>query len=105
MIEYKTDSDIRKKVPPIHKIVPYSLRRPSLTVLSNGINFYLFHNQSLDFIFFSLMVKAGYLFENQKFVTSSCYLLLSESSEKYSSSEVEDFLDFCRKLYLIQYTN
>jgi len=94
MLGDKTDSFSRKKVPPIRKIVPFSLKKPSLTILSNGINFYLFQNQSLDVIFFTVMVKAGYLFENKRYVTSSCYSLLSESSGKYTSSEVEDFLDF-----------
>ncbi len=94
MSAYKIDSEIRKKVPPIKKIVPFSLKKPVLTKLSNGIDFYFFHNQSLDLIFFTLIVKAGFLFEHQKYIASSCYLLLSESSGKYSSSEVEDFLDF-----------
>jgi zinc protease len=94
MLGDKIDSFYRKKVPPIHKIVPFSLEKPFLTILFNGIKFYLFQNQSLDVIFFTLMVKSGYLFENQKFVASSCYSLLSESSGKYTSSEVEDFLDF-----------
>ena len=94
MIGNKTDSFSRKKVPPIHKIVSFSLEKPFSTILSNGIKFYLFQNKSLDVIFFTLMVKAGYLFENKKFVATSCYSLLSESSRKYTSSEVEDFLDF-----------
>jgi predicted Zn-dependent peptidase len=91
----------RKTPPPIHEITsctllpplfPFSPFRPFVPLPFLPV--YFFQNLNLDLIHILIKVKAGVLYEPIKFVAQSAYQLLKESSPKFSSSEMDDFLSF-----------
>jgi predicted Zn-dependent peptidase len=61
---------------------------------SDFVPVYLFQNPNLDLIHIQIKVKAGSLYESEKFVAHATYQLLKESSTKFSSIEMDDFLAF-----------
>lgn len=84
----------RKSIPQAEDFVRFTLPKPGCIRLNNGIPVYLFENNNLELIHFALRVRAGSLFENEKYVAASAYSLLMESAKGRTSNEVEDFLDF-----------
>ncbi|MEG2070400.1 MAG: pitrilysin family protein [Bacteroidales bacterium] len=99
----------RKKAPPIQEFASFSLIQPSEKTLVNGIKLKVFDNQQLDLLHFIIRVKAGAFYESEKNISSFCYSLLKESSGKYSSNEVDAFLDYYGAMYevtvMLEYVN
>lgn len=84
----------RRQAPPMHDFSHFSLCKPLLLTLKNGIKIHQFTNNQLDLIHFTFVIKAGSFFEQKKSVAAFCYLLLKESDASKDSSEVDEFLDF-----------
>jgi predicted Zn-dependent peptidase len=84
----------RKEQPKIHHIDSCYLQPPLLNTSANDFPVFLFQNQNLDLIHILIKVKAGALYEPIKFVSHATYQLLKESSTKFSSSEMDDFLAY-----------
>lgn len=90
----------RSQAPPVQDFTLFKPEKPSTYVFSNGIPFVQFLNPNLNLLHFIVKIKAGSLFEHKKQAAVFSYLLLKESSRQYSSSEVDEFLDF----YGVNYT-
>jgi predicted Zn-dependent peptidase len=90
----------RSHAPIIQDFTLFKLQKPECHILSNGIPLKIFSNPQLDLLHFIIKIKAGSLYESKKNAAVFCYLLLKESAPKYSSSEVDEFLDY----YGVNYT-
>jgi len=90
----------RSHAPQIHDFTLFKPQKPKGQVLANGIPVKLFHNPQLNLLHFIIKIKAGSMYESKKSAAVFCYLLLKESSPKYSNSEVDEFLDY----YGVNYT-
>lgn len=84
----------RKTSPPTFDIEHFLLSKPKQTVLDNKISLFQFYNSNLDLIHINIRVKAGLIFENQKYVVQSCFNLLKESSLQRTAAEMDEILDF-----------
>lgn len=62
--------------------------------MPNGLPVFIFDNDRLDLIHFSLRIQAGALFEGEKSLANTTYNLLTESVPNLTSGDVEDKLDF-----------
>jgi predicted Zn-dependent peptidase len=82
----------RKVQPAIHEIKSLSLQAPQNLVIFNNIPLLLFQNPNLDLIHILIKVKAGILYEPEKFVAVSTYQLLKESHAICSATDMDDFL-------------
>ena len=86
---------IDRSIPPrIHPLEPFSLPKPRLSTLANGIPVFYFDNPSLDLIHILLQVKTGSLYQPQKHLCNFAYILLKESSPAFSPEEISEKLDF-----------
>lgn len=90
----------RTKAPQIHDFTGFKPEKPVVSLLGNGIALKQFVNPQLDLLHFIIKIKAGRYYESKKNAALFCYLLLKESSSQYSSSEVDEFLDY----YGVSYT-
>ncbi len=90
----------RTQAPQIHDFTGFKPEKPLVSLLSNGIPLKQFVNPQLDLLHFIIKIKAGRYYESKKNAALFCYLLLKESSSQYSSSEVDEFLDY----YGVSYT-
>ena len=90
----------RTQAPQIHDFTGFKPEKPVVSLLSNGIPLKKFFNPQLDLLHFIIKIKAGRYYESKKNAALFCYLLLKESSSQYSSSEVDEFLDY----YGVSYT-
>ena len=90
----------RSHAPKIQDFTLFRPQKPEALVLGNGIPLKVFKNPQLDLLHFIIKIKAGSLYESKKNAAVFCYLLLKESSKQYSSSEVDEFLDY----YGVNYT-
>ena len=90
----------RSHAPKIQDFTLFRPQKPEALVLGNGIPLKVFKNPQLDLLHFIIKIKAGSLYESKKNAAVFCYLLLKESSQQYSSSEVDEFLDY----YGVNYT-
>ena len=90
----------RSHAPKIQDFTLFKPQKPEALVLANGIPLKLFKNPQLDLLHFIIKIKAGSLYESKKNAAVFCYLLLKESSKHYSSSDVDEFLDY----YGVNYT-
>lgn len=84
----------RTQAPQIHDFTGFKPEKPVVSLLSNGIPLKQFVNSQLDLLHFIIKIKAGRYYESKKNAALFCYLLLKESSSQYSSSEVDEFLDY-----------
>lgn len=80
--------------PPTYDIERFLLSKPKQTILVNKSSLFQFFNSNLDLIHINIRVKAGLLFETQKYLAQACFNLLKESSNKRSASEMDEMLDF-----------
>jgi predicted Zn-dependent peptidase len=90
----------RSHAPKIQDFTLFRPQKPEALVLGNDIPLKVFKNPQLDLLHFIIKIKAGSLYESKKNAAVFCYLLLKESSKQYSSSEVDEFLDY----YGVNYT-
>lgn len=90
----------RTRAPQIHDFTGFRPGKPRVSLLCNGISLKQFINPQLDLLHFIIKVKAGRYYESKKNAALFCFLLLKESSSQYSSSEVDEFLDY----YGVSYT-
>lgn len=88
------NSPDRTTPPHIQTISSFSLTKPLHFETKNKVNAWLFENDNLKLIHFSLRVRAGSLFEPYKMVARCTWSQLQESAANYSADEVEDFLDY-----------
>jgi zinc protease len=72
----------------------FSLPKPKMELLNNGIPIYQFHNGFLDLIHINIQIKGGAIYESKKSVASTCFYLLKESSSSKSGSEMDEILDY-----------
>lgn len=88
-------STVNRAIPPeIRSSEPFSLPKPRLSKLANGIPVFYFDNPNLDLIHILLQVKTGSLYQPQKHLCNFTYSLLKESSPKLSPEEVSEKLDY-----------
>ena len=88
-------STVNRAIPPeIRPSEPFSLPKPRLSKLTNGIPVFYFDNPNLDLIHILLQVKTGSLYQPQKHLCNFTYSLLKESSPKLSPEEVSEKLDY-----------
>ena len=93
--EERTETEEWRKEPPaVHEICSCVLQPPQNYFISNDTPLYLFQNPNLDLIHIIIKVKAGVLYEPIKFVANGAYQLLKESCQKFSATEMDDFLAF-----------
>ncbi|MDL2230977.1 insulinase family protein [Bacteroidales bacterium OttesenSCG-928-L19] len=88
-------SSLNRAIPPeIQEMSSFSLTKPVHITTKNSIPVWFFENSDLKLIHFALRIRAGSLFEPRKMVAHCTWHLLQESARKFSSEEVEDFLDY-----------
>ena len=80
--------------PSTYDIEHYLLTKPNQVVLKNSIKLFQFTNINLNLIHFTIRIKGGLIFENQKYLSQACFNLLKESSENRTASEMDEILDF-----------
>jgi zinc protease len=80
--------------PSTYDIEHYLLTKPNQVVLKNSIKLFQFKNINLNLIHFTIRIKGGLIFENQKYLSQACFNLLKESSENRTASEMDEILDF-----------
>ena len=86
---------VDRAIPPeIQPTEPFSMPKPRLATLANGIPVFYFDNPNLDLIHILLQVKSGSLYQPQKHVCNFAYNLLKESSPTLSPEEVSEKLDY-----------
>lgn len=86
---------VNRAIPPeIRPSEPFSLPKPRLSKLPNGIPVFYFDNPNLDLIHILLQVKTGALYQPQKHLCNFAYSLLKESSPRLSPEEVSEKLDY-----------
>lgn len=86
---------VNRAIPPeIRPSEPFSLPKPRLSKLSNGIPVFYFDNPNLDLIHILLQVKTGALYQPKKHICNFAYSLLRESSPRLSPEEVSENLDY-----------
>lgn len=90
----------RSTPPHQHPITELQLPAPRMETLENGIPVYTLPNPQLDLIHILIHIRSGILHETQKHLSQFTYALLKESSNKHSSTEIADLLDF----YGVHYT-
>lgn len=84
----------RANSPKINEIGNFSLPSPKRDKLKNGIKTYCFENPNLDLIYIMLQIRTGSLHQPKKHVCQYAYMLLRESSPRFSSEEIAEKLDF-----------
>lgn len=80
--------------PTINEIDNFSLPTPNKLILNNGVPVFCFNNPNIDLIYIMLQIKTGSLYQNEKHLCQFSYMLLRESSEKHSPSEIDEKLDY-----------
>ena len=84
----------RKTPPIVCDFESISLVPPQSSRLRNGIVMKEFDNPNLDLIHFSVMIRAGALYEPLRRISSTCYTLLRESHKSMTSNEIDAFFDY-----------
>jgi len=90
----KDDKPNRKVPPPIHEISTLVLQAPTKHTLLDSIPLCFFQNPNLDLIHILIKIKAGALYEPEKFVAPPTYQLLKDSHKDFSAIKMDDFLAF-----------
>ena len=84
----------RKTPPVVCDFESISLVPPKPSWLRNGIVIKEFDNPNLDLIHFSVVIRAGALYEPLRRISSTCYALLRESHKTMTSNEIDAFFDY-----------
>ena len=88
-------NNVDRTIPPkTQPTEPFSLPKPRLAKLTNGIPVFYFDNPNLDLIHILLQVRTGALHQPKKHVCNFAYNLLKESSPTLSSEDLSEKLDY-----------
>lgn len=79
--------------PPIRKIENYQLMSPSKILADNEIPFYYFQNELLELLHFSIVVQAGFLYQEQNCVAATCYGVVRDHPRDMSTADFSALLD------------
>lgn len=88
-------TSINRAIPPeIQPIEAFSLPKPRLETLPNGVPVFYFDNPNLDLIHILLQVRTGSLYQPAKHVCNFAYSLLRESHPQLSPEQTSEKLDY-----------
>ncbi len=87
---------MNRNIPPaIQPFSHFPLIEPHKNTLSNGLSCFTFYDAQLELIHLQIKVKAGTLYETQKYLQQATFQMLKESSAQYPAEKLEEYLDFC----------
>ena len=85
------DRSIAPKVFPFPSLPTVNL---AVRTLSNGIPCYCIGNTQIKLLRMDIRIKAGSYFQTQTSVARACIKLLTEGTEKHSSEEISEIIDY-----------
>ncbi len=87
-------NSLQRAQPPVFPIEKVSIQEAKSFRLNNGVPVYLIEAGTEEIMRLEFVFRAGQVKENVPLLASTCNMMLSEGSEKYSSEELNRMLDF-----------